>query len=73
MVDMEMLRKLANHFSTIRILWPVKAIFEKGVATVEVDTFISQDHVQTVTSHVIDRHCEVQQHYFNDQAEILAI
>ena len=29
--------------STIAILWPVKAIFEKRAATVEVDTLISPD------------------------------
>ena len=38
-VDMEMLGKLAKTISTIAILWPVKAGFEKRVATVEVDTF----------------------------------
>ena len=36
-VDMEMLEKLANTTSTIVILWPIKAIFEKSPATVEVD------------------------------------
>ena len=32
--------------STIAILWPVKAIFEKRAATVEVDTFILPDRFQ---------------------------
>ena len=31
--------------STIAILWPVKAIFKKRAATVEVDTFISPCYV----------------------------
>ena len=30
-----------THISTIAILWPVEAIFEKRAATVEVDTLIS--------------------------------
>ena len=29
---------------TIAILWPVKAIFEKRAATVEVDTFLSPEN-----------------------------
>ena len=33
--------KTSKTVSTIEILWPVKAIFEKRAATVEVDTFIS--------------------------------
>ena len=33
--------KTSNTISTIAILWPVKAIFEKRAATVEVDTFFS--------------------------------
>ena len=33
--------KTSKTISTIAILWPVKAIFEKRAATVEVDTFIS--------------------------------
>ena len=33
--------KTNKSMSTIAILWPVKAIFEKSAATVEVDTFIS--------------------------------
>ena len=32
--------KTSKTISTIAILWPVKAIFEKRAATVEVDTFI---------------------------------
>ena len=37
---MEMLEKTSKTISTIAILWPVKAIFEKRAATVEVDTLI---------------------------------
>ena len=33
--------------STIAILWPVKAIFEKRASTVEVDTLVSP-HVPTI-------------------------
>ena len=33
--------KTSKTISTIAILWPVKAIFEKRAATVEVDNFIS--------------------------------
>ena len=33
--------KTRKTISTIAILWPIKAIFEKRAATVEVDTFIS--------------------------------
>ena len=33
--------KTSKSISTIAILWPVKAIFEKKAATVEVDTFVS--------------------------------
>ena len=33
--------KTRKTISTIAILWPVKAIFEKRAATVEVDTLIS--------------------------------
>ena len=40
-VDMEMLEKTSKTMSTMAILWPVKAIFEKRAATVEVDTFLS--------------------------------
>ena len=40
-VDMEMLSKTRKTISTIAILWPVEAIFEKRVATVEVDSFVS--------------------------------
>ena len=32
--------KTSKTISTIGILWPVKAVFEKRAATVEVDTFI---------------------------------
>ena len=35
---MAMLGKTSTTISTIAILWPVKAIFEKRAATVEVDT-----------------------------------
>ena len=35
--------KTRKTISTIAILWPVKAIFEKRSATVEVDTLISPD------------------------------
>ena len=35
--------KTGKTISTIAILWPVKAIFEKRAATVEVDTFISPE------------------------------
>ena len=35
--------KTRKTISTIAILWPVKAIFEKRAATVEVDTLISPD------------------------------
>ena len=38
---MKMLKKTRKTVSTIAILWPVKAIFEKRAATVEVDTSIS--------------------------------
>ena len=41
--------KTSKTISTIAILWPVKAIFEKRAATVEVDTFISPDMPQTKT------------------------
>ena len=34
-------KKTRETVSTIAVLWPVKAIFEKRAATVEVDTFIS--------------------------------
>ena len=34
-------RKTSKTISTIAILWPVKAIFEKRATTVEVDTFTS--------------------------------
>ena len=37
---MKMLEKTSKTISTIAILWPVKANFEKTSATVEVDTFI---------------------------------
>ena len=37
--------KTSKTISTIAILWPVKAIFEKRAATVEVDTFISPDDI----------------------------
>ena len=40
-VDTEMLLKTRINISTIAIIWPVKAIFEKRAATVEVDTLIS--------------------------------
>ena len=43
-VDMEMLGKTSKTISTIAILWPVKAIFEKRAATVDVDTIISPEH-----------------------------
>ena len=33
--------KTNKTMSTIAILWPVKAIFEKRAATVEIETFIS--------------------------------
>ena len=33
--------KTRKTISTIAILWPVKAIFEKRAATVEVDSFVS--------------------------------
>ena len=33
--------KTSKTISTIALLWPLKAIFEKRAATVEVDTFIS--------------------------------
>ena len=33
--------KTTKTISTIAILWPVKAIFEKRAATVEVDSFVS--------------------------------
>ena len=35
--------KTSTTTSTIAILWPVKAIFEKRAATVEVDTFTSPE------------------------------
>ena len=35
--------KTRKIISTIAILWPVKAIFEKRAATVEVDTLISPE------------------------------
>ena len=35
--------KTRRTISTIAILWPVRAIFEKRAATVEVDTLISPD------------------------------
>ena len=38
---MEVLEKTGKTISTIAILWPVKLIFEKRVATVEVDTLTS--------------------------------
>ena len=41
MVDMEMLKKTSKTISTIAILWPVKAMFEKRAATLQVYTFIS--------------------------------
>ena len=40
-VDVEMLKKTSRTISTMAILWPVKGIFEKRAAMVEVDTFIS--------------------------------
>ena len=40
-VDMKMLEETSKTISTIAILWPVEAIFEKRSATVEVDTFIA--------------------------------
>ena len=42
-VDMEMLKKSSKTMSTIAILWPVKVIFEKRAATVEVDTLTSPE------------------------------
>ena len=43
MVDMGMLYsvKAGKAISTIAIRWPVKAIFEKRAATMEVDSFVS--------------------------------
>ena len=35
--------KTRKTISTIAVLWPVKAIFEKRAATVEVDSFVSLD------------------------------
>ena len=35
--------KTRKTISTIAILWPVKGIFEKRAATVEVDSFVSPD------------------------------
>ena len=43
--------KTSKSISTIAILWPVKAIFEKRAATVEVDTSISP--VVCVCSHLL--------------------
>ena len=38
--------KTRKTISTIAILWPVKAIFEKRAATVEVDSFLSPGSLQ---------------------------
>ena len=47
--------KTRKTISTIAILWPVKAIFEKRAATVEVDTLISPAFQLSIKSCVFDR------------------
>ena len=47
--------KTSKSISTIAILWPVKAIFEKRAATVEVDTFISPVNIALRLTRVHER------------------
>ena len=47
---MELLEKLAKTISTIAILWPVKAIFEKRPLRWEVDSFVSPDSCESPDS-----------------------
>ena len=44
-------RKTSKTISTIAILWPVKAIFEKRAATVEVDTFTAPANLDVDGKH----------------------
>ena len=52
--------KTRKTISTIAILWPVKAIFEKRAATVEVDSFVSPGNgwPKTVTKRQPKKKCQ---------------
>ena len=56
--------KTRKTISTIAILWPVKAIFEKRAATVEVDSFISP---------VSELHAQVFEHQLGCEAQVLEV